>query len=251
MIDEASFYSGYSKLFASWFRVKIGMGLVLCGCLANLVMSGILSASENPSSIKFSDYNSHSMNYQKELAWKTDVCDALPMKLLAPFSFSITYHSYTSPSIYCGWSLINTVFRCCISAVASIAPFSLFFKFSGVYQYGRSVLSLLCICHFTAFIIDTYALSNGQATCANEFAGTIFYNSDVSITCNASAYAPNVIIDLILSVMLLTLQSSWALVKDFYGGASSGVPTALAVTPDAEPANKRSMWMYHASAVEV
>jgi len=148
--------------------------------------------------------------------WSKDFCGGIPIKLLVPFSFTYSLGDFKSAkSSYCGWSPTNSIFRLVVSIFAFVTLILLFLK-TAFSHIARTWIIILTILYFSIFVLDAAANYVGLTSCSSNFEGTIFYKSDIKISCDSSYYSMHVFFDILISSSLLLLQASWGNCKNLY-----------------------------------
>eukprot|EP01036_Dinobryon_divergens_P029011 gene29011-38055_t len=148
--------------------------------------------------------------------WPNSVCASSPYLYLRPFSF--TSSAGSSPS-YCGFPSSNSDFRFIISSIAVVHVILLYFK-TPLSLLARPALAMYGFLFFTACVMDSFAISTGQAVCDNNFANTSLsgdiQSKGLTLTCTLSNYSGVAVVDLGIAAIFLILHTAWGLTADLY-----------------------------------
>jgi hypothetical protein len=205
----------WTAAFATWFRIKILLGVALLGCIASMVFSGLGSQSSEGD---FKTIGDQWNNFD----WNSSVCKATPYVYLSPFRFTFNWQNKAyKNAAYCPWPISNTVFRLVLACLFFIFGVAIFFdtRFSAL--FASPLLFVFALLWYSAFVIDAQSLAAGTDACTNGFGkGTYFADlsaNGFTMICNQVSFGFSPGIDLILFSLTFTIWRAWGHCKNRYG----------------------------------
>lgn len=204
----------FAKCFATWFRIQVLMGFMVIWSIILMSLSAWQMESDGGkfSGLKFPSKRSYD-------DWSS-TCASMPYGYLSPFEFTFSSNSTsTSIATYCPWPVANSELRITMTVFSIVTLLALFIK-TPLSMVARAIFAVYAFIFFSAFVIDSVAVTVGQNFCSSKFPGTLL-NQDmvsvgVTVTCSAGSYEAIPIFDLVLSGLYFLMYTAWHYTTNLY-----------------------------------